>query len=125
MTTGDVDTVCWKPPQGWYCTRLEGHDGPCAAVPDPRVSKDEHVKCETYTEYKQCFGLYKEQSQAISDWKRKHDTDKHMRLGQTHRYAGAIGGAYTYEFTRTSIGQCVHVKCACGEGIDVSDYDNW
>jgi hypothetical protein len=26
---------CQIPPQGWYCTRQAGHDGPCAAVPEP------------------------------------------------------------------------------------------
>ena len=23
---------CSKPPDGWYCTRLAGHAGPCAAI---------------------------------------------------------------------------------------------
>ncbi len=25
---------CQIPPPGWYCTRAEGHDGPCAALPN-------------------------------------------------------------------------------------------
>lgn len=25
--------VCDVPPPGWYCTRVAGHDGPCAAIP--------------------------------------------------------------------------------------------
>ena len=25
--------VCSKAPAGWYCSRMEGHDGPCAAHP--------------------------------------------------------------------------------------------
>jgi len=25
--------VCDLPPGGWYCTRIAGHDGPCAAFP--------------------------------------------------------------------------------------------
>jgi len=24
---------CDVPPEGWYCTRPKGHDGPCAAHP--------------------------------------------------------------------------------------------
>lgn len=24
---------CEVPPEGWYCTRRPGHDGPCAALP--------------------------------------------------------------------------------------------
>jgi hypothetical protein len=27
--------ACRVPPAGWRCTRQRGHDGPCAAVPDP------------------------------------------------------------------------------------------
>lgn len=23
---------CTLPPEGWMCTRIEGHDGPCAAM---------------------------------------------------------------------------------------------
>jgi hypothetical protein len=41
------------------------------------------------------------------------------------RYAGAIGGAYTYEFTPTSIGDSVWVRCSCGEKHDCTDYDCW
>jgi len=89
------------------------------------AAKDVCISCETYTEYTNVFGLYKEQLEAIKTWQKSHDVEKHMEPGQTRRYSGAIGGAYTYEFTRTSIGTCVHVRCVCGEGIDVSDYDNW
>lgn len=39
---------------------------------------------------------------------------------------GAIGGAYTYSFTPTSIGMVIKVKNALtNEEIDVTDYDNW
>ena len=24
---------CHRPPPGWYCTRQQGHEGPCAARP--------------------------------------------------------------------------------------------
>lgn len=27
------DDPCTVPPEGWFCTRPAGHDGPCAAVP--------------------------------------------------------------------------------------------
>lgn len=30
-------SVCTIPPPGWVCTRERGHDGPCAAYPDPRI----------------------------------------------------------------------------------------
>ena len=33
---------CMIPPEGWICTRIAGHEGPCAAVPllDLEVSHD-------------------------------------------------------------------------------------
>lgn len=32
---GDPNTGCPIPPLGWHCTRVSGHDGPCAAVEAP------------------------------------------------------------------------------------------
>lgn len=29
----EVNDPCMIPPEGWYCTRGDGHTGPCAAVP--------------------------------------------------------------------------------------------
>jgi len=71
------------------------------------------------------FSLTKEQLQRISDWMDTHDKEKHIQPGEKFRYAGAIGGAYTYEFTPTSLGVVEKVRCACGDHIDVSDYDAW
>lgn len=53
-----------------------------------------------------------------------HDAAKHIPPGKKFRYSGAIGGAYTWCYTGTSIGVVVTVECACGEKFDVSDYDN-
>ena len=55
----------------------------------------------------------------------KHDKEKHIPKGKTFRYSGAIGGVYTWEFTSTTIGMGVGVKCSCGEEINVTDYDSW
>jgi hypothetical protein len=33
MTTGLIDRPCTTPPEGWWCSRGEGHPGPCAARP--------------------------------------------------------------------------------------------
>jgi hypothetical protein len=35
--TGERQGTCTVPPEGWHCTREPGHEGPCAAVPDPIV----------------------------------------------------------------------------------------
>ena len=40
-------------------------------------------------------------------------------------YSGAIGGKTTYSFTSTSIGVVEKVSCACGEELDLTDYDMW
>jgi len=71
------------------------------------------------------FNLTKEQSDKIIEWMNVHDAEKHIPVGQTFRYSGAIGGAYTWEFTPTSLGIVQKVRCSCGEKIDVSDYDSW
>lgn len=84
-----------------------------------------HIPCSTYTNFIRCFGLYMEQDEVIHKWMKEHDQAKHLRPGRKTRYAGAIGGAYTYRFTPTSLGTVVKVKCDCGEEIDVTDYDNW
>lgn len=83
----------------------------------------EHV--EITSNPQPAFFLYEEQSKAASDWKKSHDAEKHIPKGKTQRYSGAIGGAYTYEFTPTSIGLVVKVSCCCGETIDISDYNEW
>lgn len=102
------------------------HDGPCAAQPDPTVSdKLTYVGCKSYTDFKPRFGLYVEQNEAVRHWIKEHDVAKHVYPGKKHRYSGAIGGAYTFEFTDTSLGTVVIVRCSCGERLDVSDYDHW
>lgn len=32
---------CNRAPEGWICTRLEGHEGPCAAEPDEQGGRDD------------------------------------------------------------------------------------
>ena len=36
---------------------------------------------------------------------------------------GAIGGKFTYTFTPNNIGTVEKVICACGQEIDITDYD--
>lgn len=33
--------TCRRPPTGWYCSREPGHDGPCAARPEPEPQMTE------------------------------------------------------------------------------------
>lgn len=42
----DANDVCQLPPDGWYCTRGAGHDGPCAAhqhEPDRELDADDQA----------------------------------------------------------------------------------
>lgn len=38
---------------------------------------------------------------------------------------GAIGGRETFYFTPTGLGVIVKVKCACGEELDLTNYEEW
>jgi len=40
-------------------------------------------------------------------------------------YVGAIGGAYSFCFTSTGIGEIVTVKAADGDELDLTDYNTW
>ena len=33
-TGSSVEPLCERPPKGWVCTRLRGHTGPCASLPE-------------------------------------------------------------------------------------------
>lgn len=55
-------------------------------------------------------------------WEREHD--KTCKFANPMKQ-GACGGRLTYSFTPTSLGVVTKIKCACGEEVDVSDYDEW
>jgi len=59
------------------------------------------------------FALNKAEMKAYEEWK------DHCAPPPT-----AIGGAHTFCFTLTSIGDMVKVKCYCGEEKDLTDYDS-
>lgn len=79
----------------------------------------------SHTDWQPMFSVSKEQREAVAKWKKEHDKEKHMEPGEEHRYSGAIGGAYTWNFTPTSIGFATTVSCSCGDSINVSNYDEW
>lgn len=127
------DIACDRLPMGWHCTREVDHEGPCAAHQDVRATKTVHefsLNCP-HSDLQPIGIVSKEQREAVAAWKKKHDEEKHAETmmsgcdGEKFRYAGAIGGAYTWCFTGTSIGEVVRVECACGDSIDVSDYNLW
>lgn len=64
------------------------------------------------------FEIFPEEAAKLHEWWIKHD----CRL---KNHQGAIGGRMTYCFTPTSLGVVTKCVCACGEEIDVTDYENW
>ena len=49
--------------------------------------------------------------------------EKNKKEGEV--YVGAIGGAYSFCFTPTGLGNMVVVKCADGTELDLTEYEYW
>ena len=55
-----------------------------------------------------------------------HRVHKSIEDGKPYPYYGAIGGAYTWMFTSTSMGMVIKVEnCASRDVLDLTDYDDW
>ena len=65
------------------------------------------------------FVLTAEQHKKYDEWRK----EKNKTKGEV--YVGAIGGAYTFCFTPTGLGDMVVVQCADGTKLDLTDYDLW
>ncbi len=65
------------------------------------------------------FHLDADQKRNLSEWLTIHDVTCVYATNQ-----GASGGRLCYSFTPTTLGLVTEVKCACGMGIDLTDY-NW
>lgn len=79
--------------------------------------KDEIQELNEILSQKHFFDISEDEQQRIDDWCKKHDEEKHGAdyKNNKFRYGGAIGGAYTYCFTPTSIGVIGSIKCTCGD----------
>jgi len=62
------------------------------------------------------FELTEEQKKRVEEWFQEHKCDADP---------GSIGGKFSYIITPTGLGDCVMVKCLCGESIDLTNVDNW
>lgn len=65
------------------------------------------------------FEIGPEQERKASAWLDEH---REVHAGED---GGAIGGRYTWEFTPTSLGEVVRLRCCCGAEVDLSEYENW
>ena len=79
---------------------------------DKEIARLKEIIDKQDTELRNGFGITKEEKNAITEWERKHNLEKH---GSETVYYGAIGGGMTYIFVPTSIGTVCTVKCLCGE----------
>jgi len=73
------------------------------------------------------FTIDDKQATQIKKWKKEHKCSLRTsdRGIEEEIYVGAIGGAITYCFTPTGIGIIVEAKCACGEKLNVTDFEDW
>lgn len=60
------------------------------------------------------FGISKEESEAITEWKNQHDKNQHGLFTDSMKLkaGGVSGGRYHYEFYPTAIG--TSAECVCG-----------
>lgn len=65
------------------------------------------------------FILSANQYKKYDEWRK----EKNKKDGEV--YVGAIGGAYTFCFTPTGLGDMVVVKCADGTQLDLTEYEYW
>jgi len=65
------------------------------------------------------FILSAAQYKKYDEWRK----EKNKKDGEV--YVGAIGGAYTFCFTPTGLGDIVVVKCADGTELDLTEYEYW
>ena len=66
------------------------------------------------------FDLDEEDSKKFTEW-----DGKHKKGCDCYHNPGAIGGRLTFSFTPTGLGCITVIKCACGEKLDLTDYDSW
>lgn len=83
---------------------------------DVRVQELEAKVKELQDRLLRGFEITESQTEAITEWKIKHEAEKHGldTFDKRLRAAGSIGDGYTYEFVPTSIGTfgcCVCGKC--------------
>ncbi len=74
------------------------------------------------------FYLDTTQQAKLELWRQNHFHEcKYYRNenGFEEIYVGAIGGHETFCFTPTGIGLVIKVQCACGEEVDLTDYEYW
>lgn len=89
----------------------------------PRQSDEEQIariEDEFQNPKRLLFGLEGTEFDEFRAWEAEHDPNCKFLNAQ-----GAIGGRFTFSFTRTTIGNVSKVRCACGAEKDLTDYGAW
>lgn len=69
------------------------------------------------------FTISNEKEACLKEWQNNHECK--FRVSGGWRYVGSIGGADTFKFIPTSIGDVITVvECACGARIDITETDS-
>lgn len=71
------------------------------------------------------YPVTNKQAEQARVWEDAHDKAEHIPPGKKHRYSGAIGGAYTWHFTSTSLGVITSLRCSCGVEVNLTDWDTF
>jgi hypothetical protein len=110
---------CHVPPKGWYCSREEYHDGPCAAHPVKNIwnrlndlFKRDDVK-QSSLNLRLTFSPNEIEYTKACEWI------------NIHCCKGSTGDSYTWCFTPTGLGVACTVRCSCGAELNVTDYESW
>jgi hypothetical protein len=64
------------------------------------------------------FELLEEEVEKYYNWLIEHN-----KTCPNFKNEGASGGRLTFSFTPTNLGTVTKVTCACGEELDLTDYD--
>lgn len=73
------------------------------------------------------FHMTDDDTRKMADWLIDHNPKCRFYDDgtQVSNPMGAIGGRLTYKFTPTGVGLAIVVECACGESVDLTDYESW
>jgi len=96
------------------------------------ITQEQHRKfVQWYQELEERIARVQLESKKLFNGKELSDKTldairRSLEQGEPRPYYGAIGGAYMFSFTATSLGSIVKVEnTATGDSIDLSDYEDW
>jgi len=105
----------------WYNNSGAGENSPFVMMDASQISPEEirTMKDRVIDQRTKAFSLSDTERTKYTQWKQQQEE-------KTKSNYGAIDGAYTFEFTPTSLGIIKHVSnSVTKERTDITDYDNF